>query len=306
MNDVSNKPRGSKDSYQQRLVESATHAAPGDAGEGSGESRVIFHERPWEDARDPSGVRHVFPQLVERVVGEVNALFSQSEHVTCLRVGEIVVDRFFDGDAERAVTEANFHCSYAALAEHPALKVGRGELRRAVNAVHVRSQLPEDVAAELSYSHLVVLIAVREPASRIALAAQAVREGWSRDELDAACRNAQPERAADDRRPGRPRKPAWDKSDRAFAAQIRAMLAAPPTAADVGRYGEVALRRARQRWHGHWQHMGKVVDGFDRVLRRPTTPFGPHSAAPPVEQAPETLHADGHRAAADSDLDDPR
>lgn len=306
MTDVSRQSRGS-DRAQPRPAADLPPTTPGtDQRMKAGESRVIFHERPHEDARDPSGVRHVFPQLVERVVGELNALCSQSEHVTCLRVGETIVERFFDGDAERAVTEANFHCSYAALAEHPLLKVGRGEMRRAVNAVHVRSQLPDDVVAELSYSHLVVLIAVRDPSSRRTLAAQAVREGWSRDELDAACRKAQPERSADDRRPGRPRKPAWDKSDRAMAAQLRAMLAAPPTAADVGRYGEQAIRAARQRWHGHWQCMGKVVDGFDRVLRPPTTPSRPRSEAEPVEHAPEALHANGHRAAADSELDDTR
>jgi hypothetical protein len=105
---------------------------------------------------------------------------------TARKVGEGVVQRFFDGKLEYAHSRKRAHTSYQALTDHPNLAVAASNLWYCVAVFEYYGVLPADVAGALTVGHHRLLAHVADPEQKSRLATQAVQSALTVDELKVA------------------------------------------------------------------------------------------------------------------------
>jgi CheY-like chemotaxis protein len=132
--------------------------------------------------------------LVERVVGQLNAVCKKATFHFALAVGKIIVEQFYAGDLgawrERGPKDASFR----KLARHPNLAMGASMLYGSVAIYELAQRFEIADSSRLSTSHLRSVLALTEPEQeRLLRAAEA--NSWSVarlcDEIARTC----PERA---------------------------------------------------------------------------------------------------------------
>lgn len=142
------------------------------------------------------GERSADPVLVDQAVWDLNRIWLSKGFETARAVGEYVLTCFFQDDTESFRARGKHHHSFRALAARDDLQVSHTFLWRAVALVEQLRVLPADLADQLGYSHHLALLPVKDLAVKIALARQAVDQGLTRRQLEAAVRQAkEPSRA---------------------------------------------------------------------------------------------------------------
>lgn len=121
--------------------------------------------------------------LVEEAVGEIRKRYEQTVsgmfekgNQGMLEIGRYVLDRFYEGDPEKAAARGRKPASLRALTEHPQMPIGRSQLNNAVRAASVYKQLEDGgikQVKQLSASHVVELLKAA-PKQRKALVAEIV------------------------------------------------------------------------------------------------------------------------------------
>lgn len=142
--------------------------------------------------------------LIDATVADINAIWRQGGVETARKVGELVVQRFFDGHLEYAHSRKRTHASYQALTEHPQLAIAASNLWYCVAVFEHFGVLPTEVAGALTVGHHRLLAHVGDPDLKARLAQQAVQSALSVDELKAAIavgKVAQPDAKKRGRRP---------------------------------------------------------------------------------------------------------
>jgi hypothetical protein len=124
--------------------------------------------------------------LVESTVAAINAIWRQGGVETARKVGELIVQRFFDGSLEYAHSRKRTHASYQALGDHPSLAIAASNLWYCVAVFEHYGVLPVDVAGALTVGHHRLLAHVADPEQKARLAAQAVQSALTVDELKVA------------------------------------------------------------------------------------------------------------------------
>ena len=81
--------------------------------------------------------------------------------------------KFFGGDLDYAQKSHSKHLSFAALADHSELNVGKSTLWYAVAMLGQLRQLPKDIAGALPFSHHKLLLTVKDPEQKLELAKEA-------------------------------------------------------------------------------------------------------------------------------------
>lgn len=127
-------------------------------------------------------------QLVEGAVRRINRAFDAHSLHAMTDVGRFVLDTFFAGDMERFRHRGRRHRSFDALADHRHLLPSRVALWRAVSVCDQLRHLPPELADGLPFTHHTLLLAVHDPAQKLALARTAIAERWSRRRLEAEVR----------------------------------------------------------------------------------------------------------------------
>lgn len=147
-----------------------------------------------------------------------------------LKVGDYLLDTYFDGDAQlysdkRRNKEAGFD---ALLNDHRSdltdLGLQPGVLRNCIRAFIVWRGLPEATRAGLDFTHLRELSPIGDLGTRNRLAQQAVEASWSKREVKGAVLKVQAEARRGKQKLGRPRSPAPLKQ---MAGVIRALQQLP-------------------------------------------------------------------------------
>jgi hypothetical protein len=124
--------------------------------------------------------------LIDSTVAAINAIWRQGGVETARKVGELIVQRFFDGSLEYAHSRKRTHASYQALGDHPSLAIAASNLWYCVAVFEHYGVLPVDVAGALTVGHHRLLAHVADPEQKARLAAQAVQSARTVDELKVA------------------------------------------------------------------------------------------------------------------------
>jgi hypothetical protein len=138
----------------------------------------VVQPLPGEEVKDG--------ELIESTVAAINAIWRQGGVETARKVGEVVVQRFFDGKLEYAHSRKRTHASYQALTEHPQLAIATSNLWYCVAVFEHFGVLPVEVAEALTVGHHRLLAHVGDPEVKARLAAQAVQSALTVDELKVA------------------------------------------------------------------------------------------------------------------------
>ncbi len=125
-------------------------------------------------------------ELIESTVSAINAIWRQGGVETARKVGELIVQRFFDGSVDYAHSRKRGHLSYQALTEHPNLAVAASNLWYCVAVFEHFGVLPVAVAGALTVGHHRLLAHVGDADQKARLAAQAVQSALTVDELKVA------------------------------------------------------------------------------------------------------------------------
>jgi hypothetical protein len=149
-----------------------------------------------------SGEHVVIDVDVDAMVREIGALVREATVDLALRVGQLIVNRFFEGDAlgwrERE------HRSFRKLAQHPELPMSASALRRCVGLYELTQRIGDLSRYDrLGTSHFRAILGLGQDEQRQLLEA-ANSEGWTVTALELRAAEV---RAANPARGGRPRVP---------------------------------------------------------------------------------------------------
>ncbi len=160
--------------------------------------------------------------------------------VSVLATGRLIMQAFFDGDPACWRARGSTDPDFRALLAHPALEPSPRAIWYALAVFAQCQELPPDVAVALNVAHHRLLLPIPDPATRLALAREAIAAGWSKRRLAEEIR-----RRGHQARPlGRPRVPEVVHVARRVRASLDAATTAPSDAASLRRYGAAEVRAA--------------------------------------------------------------
>jgi hypothetical protein len=163
-------------------------------------------DEPTDHARRPRGeiaFRPVSDQIVDSVITELNELHGQATLEVALKMGAIIVNRFYGGDMRTWREHRRKEASFRKLAARSDLTVSATTLYRAVALYELTQRLRIGDRSSLTMTHLRVVISLPE-ADQEALLEQAETNQWSTERLE---RESTRIRSLSVRRPGRPAVP---------------------------------------------------------------------------------------------------
>src|SRR5688572_10008868 len=128
-----------------------------------------------------------------------------------LRVGELILERLYEGDEAKWKSRCRKDYSFRKLQQHPDLPFKAPMLSRAVS-MYVLSRRRADLLAlqNVSQTHLQEVLNL-DPALQDTLLSRVEQEKWSVQRLRAEVAEALPTVTTTTRRPGRPRSPAFQR-----------------------------------------------------------------------------------------------
>jgi hypothetical protein len=163
---------------------------------------------PTEHPDELNGTTALTPvsdQIIDSLVAELNELHGQATLEVALKMGAIIVNRFYGGDMrawrEHRAKEASFR-KLAARADRD-LSVSATTLYRAVALYELTQRLHIGGHSSLSMTHLRAVVGLPEPAQE-SLLELAQTERWPVERLE---REARRIRSLAERTPGRPPSP---------------------------------------------------------------------------------------------------
>ncbi len=139
---------------------------------------------------------------VSTAVREINRIYATKTLETYIAIGKYVLDTFFEGDFTLFRSRGRSDPNMKALAARDDLMVSATTLWRSVAVLEQSRQLPGEVARELSISHHLELLRVKDEEDKENLARSAVEEGMSRGRLAEEVREV-----LGDDEPGEPERP---------------------------------------------------------------------------------------------------
>lgn len=155
------------------------------------------------------GELEVDEDLLDTVIPEINALYVRQGLQMVEAIGELLLDRLFDGDLEAFHTRGSRHQSLRALAQRSDLQLSYSQIWNCLAVLGQLRVLPRELGRALSMHHHKALLPVKDPDIKRSLAEKAVREELSyralREEVKRACT------ATDAPKSGRPALPTWFK-----------------------------------------------------------------------------------------------
>lgn len=132
------------------------------------------------------GEQHADEAAVAEVVAEINHLWTSGRVLAARRIGELILERFFDADIAKARSRKAKHATFQAIVTHEQLAMGASGLWYCVSVYENFGLMAENVAEALSVGHHRLLAHIDDRAKRAALADAAVAQGLSVRGLKAA------------------------------------------------------------------------------------------------------------------------
>lgn len=125
--------------------------------------------------------------LVEQTVMQLRKLMVHRGLEMAIEVGQLIIDRFFSGDASLVAVRLNDCPTLRSLAAHPELPLSPSKLYRCIGIAKLVEELPEVRWLGLSATHLSLVLPV-EAVHQRRLLLEAAEHGWTTDALDAQVR----------------------------------------------------------------------------------------------------------------------
>ena len=123
--------------------------------------------------------------VIEAVVQTLRAMQEGATLQFALAVGQLVTERFFDGDIQKLRSHGPKDVSLRRLAEHPDLPFSASTLTRAVGVYELVDRLGGvEAIKRLSYSHLRAVLGVPEK-QQVRLLDKAAKDAWPVAQLEA-------------------------------------------------------------------------------------------------------------------------
>lgn len=122
--------------------------------------------------------------VIESVVHALRAMQDAATLQFALAVGQLVTERFFDGDVQKLRSHGPKDVSLRRLAEHPDLPFSASTLTRAVGVYELVDRLGGiEAVKRLSYSHLRVVLGIPEK-QQVRLLEKAAEQTWPVAQLE--------------------------------------------------------------------------------------------------------------------------
>lgn len=144
-------------------------------------------------ARPTAGALEVDGPLLDATVVTLNRLYVAGGLQTARALVRVLVDTFWNGSLERALTGTDRHATFLALRSRGDLHVSYSVLVRMLRVVALLDQLTGPAGSAetlLSFSHLSELLKLNDTTLTQPLADRTVAERWSVRDLRAAIREA--------------------------------------------------------------------------------------------------------------------
>jgi len=156
------------------------------------------------------GATTLDPTLLDAAVAEINRLHNTKGLELARAIGVYVVQAFFNNSLDTFAATNRKHLTFRALAERDDLRVSYTSVWYSVAVLDQLRLLPDDIGAALPLTHHKLLVPVRDPQTKAALATRAVEEQLTSREFAAEVKRA---RALENpgARGGRPPLPAFVK-----------------------------------------------------------------------------------------------
>ena len=116
--------------------------------------------------------------LLDEAVEHINSIYVGKGLELAVAVGELVLERFFDGDPAAFADRGRKHVSFRALAKRDDLRMSFSHVWKSVAVVVQMRALPEGARDALSFSHQVLLLPVKDEKKKASLARRALEQGW--------------------------------------------------------------------------------------------------------------------------------
>ncbi len=156
------------------------------------------------------GADSVDATLLDRAVQELNQLYRTKGLETARAVAEVVIDVFFGGSVENFESRSGSHISFIELKKRADLQVSYQFVWNSCAVYDQLRQLPQDVTDVLPMSHQKLLLPVKDPELKLALAQAAVDEKLGKREFEQRIKEIR--KASASSRAGRPALPAFAKA----------------------------------------------------------------------------------------------
>ena len=171
-------------------------------------------ELPGENTEDTA--------RIDGAVDHLNALCVSHEVEMLRKIGEYLLETFFDNDMDLARSRGKKHVSMKALGSRDDLLLNGSDISRAIPTLAQLDHLPPHIANALHKTKHWALLPLEDIDKKVELATAAVEQGWSVRRLRKEVRKARKEENPN-ASPGRPPDPDWVKAVRQFDAAIGVM-----------------------------------------------------------------------------------
>jgi hypothetical protein len=207
-------------------------------------SRLSHEAQPVALAWSPSAAPSVADEVVDEVVRELNDLHRGAALETALRMGRLIVTRFYAGDLTAWRRHTTKEASFRKLASraNSDLRISPTALYRCVALYELVERLALDTLRNLGVTHLRLVLGLPEDQQRRLLAA-AEDEGWPSDRLEgeaARVRGKMPRKA------GRTAMPPLIRITRTIGQLSRRARGMGSEKEDLGRFTREDLRAVHQ------------------------------------------------------------
>lgn len=135
---------------------------------------------------------------IEEVVQEINHIYGMAQLEAAVKIGKLLLERFFEGSVETYEARKRGNPSLKALLENEELMVSKTYLSTAIRVADQYERLPSGIRDELGISRHKELLPLPWE-KRQELAARAVEEGMTRAQLVETIRELKDERGPETR-----------------------------------------------------------------------------------------------------------
>jgi len=169
--------------------------------------------------RELPGENTVDTARVDNAVDHINALCISHEVEMLRKLGEYLLETFFDNDMDLARSRGRKHMSMKALGSHEDLLLSSSDISRAIPTLDQLRHLPPHIANALHKTKHWALLPLEDIDKKVELATAAVEQGWTVRKLREEVREAR-KRENPHASPGRPPDPDWVKVTRAIVSKV--------------------------------------------------------------------------------------
>jgi hypothetical protein len=142
-------------------------------------------DMPPTDVRAPQEAHDVDTKLLGDLIDEIRQLAHDHENGLMQSLGQLILDRLFNGNVEEMKVDHAKNGTYQQLLDHEDLPdtVNRSTLSKSVRIVLQRAELKGEPCENLPPTHQAVLLSISEHGTKVQLGNQAAEENWSKNRL---------------------------------------------------------------------------------------------------------------------------